>query len=104
MHAHHELLKTSSSLLLLLSNHTCFQTHTDKIFASFIKTKKKLNVVINEAHSVILISMDDHLFISTLSKVKFFKTHLLGYLYLGRGCTDEQVPRQRPFGAFEWII
>lgn len=71
VHAHHELLKTSSSLLrLLLRNRTCFQTQN--LCFNYNNQRKKLDVVINEAHSVILSSMDDHPFISTLSGWKFF--------------------------------
>lgn len=71
VHAHHELLKTSSSLLrLLLRNRTCFQTQN--LCFNYNNRRKKLDVVINEAHSVILSSMDDHPFISTLSGVRCF--------------------------------
>lgn len=49
-------------------------------------------MVINEAHSVILSSMDDHPFISTLSGVEIFFKLIYLDLYWGRGWIDEQVP------------
>lgn len=91
VHAHHELLKTSSFLLrLLLRNRTCFQTQN--LCFNYNNRRKKLDVVINEAHSVILSSMDDHPFISTLSGVEIFFKLIYLDLYWGRGWIDEQVP------------